>query len=100
MTSASCNDLGAGAELAIITALAYALSEHEIQHGVGVIYLMQGIDSLEENAFSSLLLKHLLMFAQEGIRNISLIAESHLLGQRKEVNNSPWKFKRTKGKVK
>lgn len=100
MTPANCNDLGTGRELTIISALAYALSKHEMQHRVRVTYLMQGIDSLKENTFLSLLLKHLLMFAQEGIRIISLIAESHLLEQRKEVNNSPWKLKGTKGKLK
>lgn len=70
-------------------ALAYALSKHKMQHGVGVTYLMQGIDSFLKNTFLSLLLKHLLMFAREEIRTISLIAEPHVLRQRKEVNNPP-----------
>lgn len=56
------------------------------------------LDRLGENAALSLL-KHLLMFALGGIRAISIIAESHLLGQKKEVDNPPWEFKRTEAKL-
>lgn len=86
-------------ELTIVTALVGAVSKHEMQHGIKITYLMEGMYSLGVKPSLSLLLKHLLnVFFLEGIRAISQIPKSHLLEQRKEVNDSPWEFKRTKAK--
>lgn len=51
-----------------------------------------------ENASLSLLLKLLLMFAQERIGTLTLIAKSHLLEQSKQVI-PPRNSKRTKAKL-
>ena len=47
-------------ELTIVTALVGAVSKHEMQHGVKITYLMEGMYSLGEKPSLSLLLKHLL----------------------------------------